>query len=510
MNSKLREGLKSFERKQRAVTVLMLLFMIGISVIYTYHYRSGQAGESARLITRMLQIQDHREAIVTLQAARLDHFHVIRFSSPEHSFVLPELAGMMPHSPWHSLIYQEITIPIQVSGRELASVSFVFNRFAYAGWAILIFLLVNLISLPQIHLMKKRIATQYEKELEMDKQSSRLEIAGIVRHNIRTPLSALIRLADTVKFRDEQEAAVFQSVIEQIRSLVSKLDVATPADRNMSRDGLFDTIQTAIQEVRAALDPAVGFEVSLDDSLPSVLVPFTGAEMKSIIGNLVNNSVEAMNGPGKISLRLRDMGHSVVLEIEDNGQGIPAGLLGQVMEKGFTFGKANGTGIGLFHASQCVREWGGEIQIRSVEGTGTTVEIRLPITGRHSWYTPRIKLAQGSTVVIVDDQSMIHQLWKLRLDDAGFTGKILFFQNARDLRSGIGGIPLDGVHFLMDYDLLDPQVNGIDLLKEIPAAASRYLVTGHFDDPNVRAACERERLALIPKTSLHSLPVVVA
>lgn len=512
MNSGLQDALKSFEQKQRIVGVLVLLFMIGLSVIYTYLYRSGQAAESARLITRMLHIQDRREAILTLQSARLDHFRVIRFSSaePDKSFTLPELADLMPaSSPWHSFMYHTVTIPVEIPGQKPAELSFEFGRFAYVPWAILISLVVNLLSLPQIHLMRKRIAAQYEKDLELDKQSSRLEIANIVRHNIRTPLSALMRLSDTVNFRNEKEAEVFQSIIEQVRSLVSKLDVASPTSKETIRDGFFETVQAAIQESRAGLDPALRFEVDLDDSLPSVFVPFAEAELKSVIGNLVNNAVEALRGPGTIHLRARDLGHSVVLEIEDDGPGIPAHLLASVMKKGFTFGKPNGTGIGLFHASQCAREWGGELRIRSTPGVGTTVEIQLPIQGRHSWYTPRIKLEKNSTVIVVDDQISVHRLWKMRLDEAGFAGKVFFFLGARELRDGIDGMELNGVNFLMDHDLLDSGTTGLDLLKEVPAGAHRYLVTNRFDDSSVRGACEREGLALIPKTSLHLLPLVL-
>lgn len=512
MNSGLQASMRSFERKQRIIAALLFFFMIGLSVIYTYLYRSGQAAESARLITRMLNIQDRREAILTLQAARLDHFRVIRFSStePDRSFTLPELADLMPAtSPWHSFVYHTIAVPVHIPGQKPAELSFEFNRFTHVPWGILISFIINLLSIPQVHLMKKRIAAQYEKDLEMDKQASRLEIANVVRHNIRTPLSALMRLSDTVNFRNEHEAEVFQSVIEQIRSLVSKLDVTAPAPKKMSSDGLFETIQAAAKEIQMGLDPSIQFKVSIDDSVPSVLVPFVDAEMKSILWNLVNNSVEALQGPGKIHLRARDLGHSIVIEVEDDGKGIPSDILERVTEKGYTFGKVAGTGIGLFHASQCAQEWDGELRVRSTEGVGTTIEIRLPIKGRKKWYTSRIKLGKESTVVVVDDQISIHRLWKMRLDEAGFSGKTLSFYNAQELKSGINGMDLTGMTFLMDYDLLDPQVTGLDLLRTIPATANRYLVTGHFDDPNVRDACEHLRLSLIPKTSLHSLPLVV-
>jgi hypothetical protein len=247
MKSSLQDSIKAFERKQRILFILLLIFLTGLSVIYTYLYRSGQAAESAKLISRMIHIQDLRETILTLQSARLEHFRVIRFVStdPQKSFTLPELADLIPNaSPLNSLIYHTIRIPVEIPGQGQAEIFFEFNRLAYTPWAILFSLIISLIALPQTYFMKRQITDQYEKDLELDRQTSRLEIANIVRHNIRTPLSALMRLSQTVPFRDEHEAEVFQSVITQIRALISKLDTKSPMaeKEKFSNGSLLETL----------------------------------------------------------------------------------------------------------------------------------------------------------------------------------------------------------------------------------------------------------------------------
>lgn len=512
MKSNLQDSINSFERKQRILFSLLLAFLIGLSVIYTYLYRSGQAAESAKLISRMIQIQDLRETVLTLQNARLDHFRVIRFVSadPQKSFTLPELADLLPKaSPWHSLIYHTIQIPVDIPGQGQAKIFFEFNRLAYTPWAIFFSLILCLIALPQTHFMKKRIIAQYEKDLEVDRQMSRLEIANIVRHNIRTPLSALMRLSHTAPFRDEHDTEIFHSVIAQIRTLISKLDTKSPPKENFSNSGLFETLQMAVREIRIGLPTKIQFDVSYDDSLPSVLAPFIPAEMRSIIANLVTNSSEALNGTGQINLVANDLGHSVFIKITDNGPGIPANILNQVTEKGFTFGKPNGTGLGLFHARNCLHEWGGELRIHSQPNQGTTVEMRLPIQGRHSWYTSRIKFSQDSTLIIVDDQASIHSLWKMKFAEAGFAGGVISFFNVAEFRNGIEGFQPDKTLIFMDYDLHSESATGLDLLQEFPAYTNRYLVTGHFDDTKILESCTSLQISLIPKTTLHELPLVL-
>lgn len=513
MNTRLQQGLKSFERKQIVASGLALLFIVGLSLIFTFLYRSGQAAESAKLISRMIRTHDRREIVLTLQDARLDQFQTIRYvsTSPGASFTLPELADLMPDkSPWRSLVYHTIMIPVGEASQERADVFFEFNRFSHVVWGVLAWVVINLISIPQTRMMRRRIVDQYEKDLEIDKKMSRLEIANIVRHNIRTPLSALMRLSDTIQFRKKEEAEVFQSVITQIRELISKLDAAPPASGKSVSDGFFESMQAAARELRIGLPDHVRFDVSFDDSLPSALVSFVDSEMKALVGNLVNNAAEAIQGSGEIHLEVRDIGYSVLVRVKDNGKGIPSEILERVTEKGFTFGKKNGTGIGLFHAAECAREWGGNLRIQSTEGVGTLVELQLPVQGRHPWYVSRVKLHPDSVVAVVDDQVSVHRLWKMKLEEAGFSGRAFYFNDPDEFLRAAQGFEAKDTHFFVDYDFLDARRTGIDLLKELPTESHRYLVTGHFDDASVRLECQRHQLSLIPKTELSRLPLVQA
>jgi len=124
---------------------------------------------------------------------------------------------------------------------------------------------------------------------------------------------------------------------------------------------------------------------------------------------------------------------------------------------------------------------------------------------------PRIRIHENQPIVVVEDQSSARHLWQIRLDEAGLT-RAQLFSSAKEFRAAKSQ-PLSGpvnskpVYFF-DYDL-GKGANGLDLLAEIKEDAEKYLVTGHFDDPEIRLRCERDGVFLLPKSLLPEIPIVV-
>jgi signal transduction histidine kinase len=80
----------------------------------------------------------------------------------------------------------------------------------------------------------------------------------------------------------------------------------------------------------------------------------------------------------RYSPRFRSGGSCVRIEVEDTGMGIPQKYLDKVFEPYFTYGKADGTGLGLALAKKIVEDHKGRMEVQSKEGAGTTVTIILP------------------------------------------------------------------------------------------------------------------------------------
>ncbi|MCB0419187.1 MAG: ATP-binding protein, partial [Bdellovibrionales bacterium] len=109
----------------------------------------------------------------------------------------------------------------------------------------------------------------------------------------------------------------------------------------------------------------------------SALLPETA--LLRVLSNLIDNAVEALDRSGNIEVSGRvASGTESIISIRDSGKGIPEGLLPHLMQKGATFGKKHGSGLGLFHARETLEKNGGSIEITSELGKGTVVSIAFP------------------------------------------------------------------------------------------------------------------------------------
>jgi signal transduction histidine kinase len=97
-----------------------------------------------------------------------------------------------------------------------------------------------------------------------------------------------------------------------------------------------------------------------------------------VLCNLIKNAREAMPNGGILTIGTDLVEDQVVIRISDTGIGIPPELLPQLFEPFVTHGKTHGTGLGMAIAKSVVTAHAGKISVSSVQGSGTTVEIRLP------------------------------------------------------------------------------------------------------------------------------------
>lgn len=115
-----------------------------------------------------------------------------------------------------------------------------------------------------------------------------------------------------------------------------------------------------------------------DQTLPQICA--YGGELNQIWTNLMDNAIEAMHGKGELRLRTaRDLDR-VLVEISDNGPGIPSDVLPHIFEPFFTTkGVGDGTGLGLDTVCRIVRNHHGEIQVSSHPGD-TRFQVYIPIS----------------------------------------------------------------------------------------------------------------------------------
>jgi signal transduction histidine kinase len=150
-------------------------------------------------------------------------------------------------------------------------------------------------------------------------------------------------------------------------------EVATTTQRTSVRKLLADLDQQALRLLpgqNIQLLKTVTYDGDLDLDLPR----FT-----RMLCNLIKNAREAMPNGGIITLTIEQLDKEVLIHVGDTGIGMPLAVLEKVFEPFVTHGKSHGTGLGMAIAKSTVETHGGKISVSSVEGRGTSVDIRLPM-----------------------------------------------------------------------------------------------------------------------------------
>jgi signal transduction histidine kinase len=174
-----------------------------------------------------------------------------------------------------------------------------------------------------------------------------------------------------------------QEIVEFARG-ESTLDVASVRIDSFLENAVSAMrIQLAQRDIRLSVQHGYPGEWTLDSYM-----------LERVLDNLVRNAAAAISSSGTITIRSELDHDTLVLEVEDDGPGIPADRLEEIFEPFVSFGKKEGTGLGLAIARNVVRQHGGTIHVTSDRGARFT--LRLPRGGRAETATADAT-ARGST-----------------------------------------------------------------------------------------------------------------
>lgn len=144
------------------------------------------------------------------------------------------------------------------------------------------------------------------------------------------------------------------------------------------------------------------------------------SQLERLLSNLLDNAVEAVRDEGQVTVTTALVKGMIELTVKDTGRGIPADVLPRLGQKRATFGKAEGSGLGLYHAKSCVESWGGSLQVDSKLGEGTTVRLRLPAAAAPASIHSARTRPDG---ILVDDDGLMREVWGQAADAHGKTLK---------------------------------------------------------------------------------------
>jgi two-component system phosphate regulon sensor histidine kinase PhoR len=221
----------------------------------------------------------------------------------------------------------------------------------------------------------------------------RRDFVGNVSHELKTPLAAIRGFAETLRDGALDEPPVARRftdrILEQCRRLQALLDdlltlsrLETVALREREPVALDALVRHAADTLAPlAREKGVQVEVAATGN-PAVLGEADAIER--LVLNLLENAIKYNRPDGQVTVHLSATGDDVLLEVTDTGIGIPPDALPRIFERFYRVDKGRareegGTGLGLAIVKHVAQAHGGQVEVDSRLGRGTTFRVRLPV-----------------------------------------------------------------------------------------------------------------------------------
>ncbi len=234
-----------------------------------------------------------------------------------------------------------------------------------------------------------------EQVVETGKLASVGELAAGIAHEINNPVAIMVEeagwiedLLEEEEFQEGENLGEFRRALEQIRNQGRRCKEITHKLLSFARktDTRIQEVQIneLLEEMVALLAQRakysnVTISTNFQEHLPIIKV--SQSELQQVFLNLINNALDAIkNRGGTVNIASQTKGDCLVVEVADNGPGIPRANLARIFDPFFTtkpVGK--GTGLGLSICYGIINKMGGEIDVRSAMGAGTTFRVRIPL-----------------------------------------------------------------------------------------------------------------------------------
>jgi PAS domain S-box-containing protein len=249
-------------------------------------------------------------------------------------------------------------------------------------------------------------------------------------HEIRTPLTAIIGFTEVLQQEAPDEIREYVALINAggrrlMDTLTSVLELAQLRARTITLSPVPLDVAAVLEETASLLGPAAAAKgLALRVAVPpGLVVQLDRGAFVRILNNLAGNAVK-FTAHGEVSLTAEAEGDTLVLRVQDTGEGIGAEFLPHLFEEfrqessGVTR-RHEGNGLGLAITKQLVDLMGGTVEVESVKQEGTVFTVRLPARCVHVASSPLVlRPAQNGhrpRVLVVEDQAASRRLLEILL-----------------------------------------------------------------------------------------------
>lgn len=417
----LRRSLRSAVRWLVGVYVLIFLVMVGVASYSSRLHHERLAEAMSLAVRNSLVVRDLRQVISVLNPSIGQSFTEIGFvsSKGEPVFNLPSLSVAGISRAWEGVFKGMIEIPIAPASLESRSDETIgILRFSYSmveplavSFGCWLFFLA--LAVPVFNRVRLFIERRHREIVQAREAELLAAVAHQVSHDIRSPLSALNMVVNTLDGIPPERRSIIRLASERINdiandllnrqkmrvpftggasggevasSLLASVPAVSSGNLSFRKILISDLLRDVFSEKQAALSDRHDLKLKLDLNGPTEAVcELDAKEFSRALSNLINNAAEAIEGEGCVTLALRSsQKKDIAVVVSDDGRGIPEAVLTRLGKERVTVGKegtGSGSGVGVFHAKSVIEAMGGKFSIQSRIGMGTMVTITLPL-----WY----------------------------------------------------------------------------------------------------------------------------
>ena len=327
---------------------------------------------------------------------------------------------------------------------------------------------------------------------EQLRQSQKLEavgqLTGGVAHDFNNLLTVVRSSVELLRRIDPAAADKRRRYIQSISDAVDRAAKLTGqllafARRQALTPTVFDVVRN-IRLVGEMMDTLTGSRIRVRIDLPPhpCYVHADASQFDTAIVNMAVNARDAMDGEGQLTLRVRRVeslpairshpvrqGSYVEVSLKDTGTGIPADHLKKIFEPFFTTKSVGlGTGLGLSQVYGFAKQSGGEVQVDSTPGRGSTFTLYLPwataLPAEPELGVPEpLLVGHGTRVLVVEDNVEVGALATQTLAELGYVTAW-----AVDAQQALAELDRTPEAFDVVFsDVVMPGMNGVELAREI-------------------------------------------
>ncbi len=238
--------------------------------------------------------------------------------------------------------------------------------------------------------MLAELADSAEKLAKSERESAWREMAKQVAHEIKNPLTPMKLNTQMLKRAWEDKAPGFEDRLNRYaQNLIEQIDTLSHIATEFGNFAQMPRMQKELVDMRSLLQHTTEFHANSHcsiryteenpDELEHISILTDKEQMLRAFNNLIRNAEQAIpeNRKGEIVLHLKRFNKHVVIEVSDNGRGIPDELRDRIFRPNFTT-KNTGMGLGLSLVKNIVESSEGKISFRSEEDKGTTFTLEFP------------------------------------------------------------------------------------------------------------------------------------